>query len=57
MLNIDVVRALDRIVQLIEPASDLELQMVTQAQSLDPKGPSKPDAPLPPSVANISEQH
>jgi hypothetical protein len=37
--------------QLIEPASDAELAMVTEAQSLDPKGPRKPDDySLPPSV-------
>jgi hypothetical protein len=35
--------------QLVEPASDAELAMVGEAQSLDPKE-RKPDAPLPPSV-------
>jgi hypothetical protein len=41
--------------QLIEPASDAELAMVTEAQSLDPKGPRKSDATLPPSVHLIAQ--
>jgi hypothetical protein len=36
-------------VQLIEPASDLELAMIDAARALDPKE-SKPDDPMPPSL-------
>jgi hypothetical protein len=42
-------------IKLIEPASDAELQMIDAARSLDPKGPAKSDATLPPSVHLIAD--
>jgi hypothetical protein len=41
-------------IQLIEPASDAELQMIDAARSLNPKE-RKPDDPLPPSVHLLAQ--